>query len=465
LRVELSVEDRFWSAFHAGASVEDDAVESGLGRATGYRLLRRRFDELSREAQSILTGALTCCRGMLIREASEVAQVPYVTCKLTKFTRRPQQDFEREVYVGKTDLLLTAANVGMPTLPSNPASQRSLLQMQWRMAMIEANVEVSGDGQRWVRSPGYTRLDLSEKSAVSYFLGMTQAALLGRLVLGYPHLQHLDLLLKHQRPPVALSNARRPDLVAEDPRNAGTYNAAIEVKGRSNEFDKKALDDAKKQAAGLTGLHGFVPGERVASVAYFNASGHWMSRMVARMVDPDGGAVGGDSKLNFGLETYLMLYYRTIIDAGRQAPSWAQDGDQYTFTVRGFPLALHIPNQIVEAYDASSVIGHRTSDIGHRTSDIRTDAERDDEEIITGTYRKLTTYVDVEPDFEAAVKFRNDVAPDPGILHTSEAFIDDLAAAAAERWDLVTGDVAGENGEEEMSKLFAPSGETEVNPT
>lgn len=58
LRVELSVEDRFWSAFHTGASMEDAAVESGLGRATGYRLLRRRFDEL-REGSSVASAAVT----------------------------------------------------------------------------------------------------------------------------------------------------------------------------------------------------------------------------------------------------------------------------------------------------------------------------------------------------------------------------------------------------------------------
>lgn len=58
LRVKLSVEERFWSAFHAGASVEDAAVESGLGRATGYRLVRRRFDEL-REGSSVASVAVT----------------------------------------------------------------------------------------------------------------------------------------------------------------------------------------------------------------------------------------------------------------------------------------------------------------------------------------------------------------------------------------------------------------------
>jgi IS30 family transposase len=59
LRVELSVEHRFWSAFNAGASVEAAAVEAGLGLATGYRLLRRRFDELRSAGSAVSSAAST----------------------------------------------------------------------------------------------------------------------------------------------------------------------------------------------------------------------------------------------------------------------------------------------------------------------------------------------------------------------------------------------------------------------
>ncbi|WP_146237711.1 helix-turn-helix domain-containing protein [Curtobacterium sp. MCLR17_043] len=59
LRVELGVEDRFWSAFNAGASVEAAAVGAGLGLATGYRLLRRRFDELRSAGSAVSSVAGT----------------------------------------------------------------------------------------------------------------------------------------------------------------------------------------------------------------------------------------------------------------------------------------------------------------------------------------------------------------------------------------------------------------------
>lgn len=359
--------------------------------------------------------------------------MPYIKSRLTKFAKRPQANFDRDVYVGEIDLLLTAAKVGMPTLAANPAAKRSLLEMQWRMAMVAANVEISTDGERWVRTPGYIRLDPSEKSAVSYFLGMTQAAIVGRIALGYPHLQHLDLLIKHQHPAKSLANSTRPDLVAADPVKPGIYNAVIEAKGRSNDFDKKALDDAKIQAAGVTGLHGLVPVERIASEGYFNAAGHWTSRMV----DPDGD--DDDAQLEFGLETYLMLYYRTIIDAGRQSPSWEADGDEYTFTVPGFPLRLRMPSELVEAYDDST--------------EIPSDDERDVEAIITEAYRGLAA----EEDRAAATG--TDVAAETsdGAGAGGESFNEEWLAAAADRWDLITGEVDGDDGEETLRKLFASS--------
>lgn len=349
----------------------------------------------------------------------------FVRGNFSGFKNRPQRRFQRTVYVGKIDMLMTAAKVGMPTLPSNPAAKRSLLEMQWRMAMVAANLELAADGRHWRRTPGYINLDPSEKSAVSYFLGMTQAALMSRIVLGYTHLQHVDLLLKHQQPPRSLGKARRPDLVAEDPLNPGTYTATIEAKGRSNQFDKEALKSAKSQARSLPALNGLAATECIGSEAFFDDAGNWASKMS----DPDPAEV---EPLSFGLETYMMLYYRNIVDAGRRAPTWERDGDHFTFKVPEFPIAISVPETIVEAYDTSA--------------EIASDSDRDREAIITNTYRDLAT-----------VRVDGDVASRDGN--------EPLILPAAERWDLVRGRLTGDDGDEQMLKLFAPSEDVaEVTP-
>lgn len=263
-------------------------------------------------------------------------------------------------------LLTCAATVGMPTLAWHPASSRSLLEMLWRIGMVAANVRPTADWRRWTRSSAYDRLDPSEKSAVSYFLGMTQAAFMSRYVLGYPHLVHVDLLLKQQGSSL---NGKRPDFVAVNPkaRAPDAYSAVLEAKGRTNGFDQAALNSAKAQSLITPGVRGLVIRERIASESYFDVNDHWSSVLE----DPE----GTGHELDFGLETYLLVYYRNIIEAARQSGTWAQLGDHHQFSVPELPVVLSLPSRLVEAYDESA--------------EIQENEARDEAARIVRTYRNI----------------------------------------------------------------------------
>lgn len=276
----------------------------------------------------------------------------------------------QDVPISIGDIVKCATAVGMPTLATHPARRRPWLEMQWREALVRANLKPSGTGDRWLRSEAYDRLDPSEKVAISYFLGMTQAALMAQHVLGYSHLVHVDLLLQHQGTPLS---GKRPDFVAVNPTSttAGTYSATFEAKGRTRGFDQGALDTAKGQAQIIPAIRGLIPREHVASMAYFDRSGHWASVLE----DPD----GQGEQLAFGLETYLYLYYRNVIEAGRESGSWARRGDQYEFDLAEFPLSLSLPVELVDAYDLAAGITE--------------DGERDDAAHLLGTYRRLSSSI------------------------------------------------------------------------
>ncbi|MCM1011768.1 hypothetical protein FJ887_004260 [Brevibacterium sp. XM4083] len=263
-------------------------------------------------------------------------------------------------------LMDCAATVGMPTIVSHPAHRRPFAEMQWRMGIVAANLRPTTSGKGWTRTKAYNRLDPSEKSAVSYFLGMTQAALTSRYVLGYPHLVHVDLLLQHASHPLSGS---RPDFVAVDPtsklRNA--YSAVVEAKGRTNGFDEGPLDRAKAQVAKTPTIRNLSPVEGIASVAYFDDNDHWASVLK----DPE----GAGEELDLGLESFLLLYYRNIIEAGRQSQTWELVNGAYEFLVTDFQLAFQIPESLVDAYDASS--------------EITTTRARDAEAPILNTYYEL----------------------------------------------------------------------------
>lgn len=264
----------------------------------------------------------------------------------------------------------------MPTLATHPSSDRPLLEMIWRMAMVGANLRIADGGTRWARSSAYDRLDPSEKVSVSYFLGMTQAAVMSRLALGYPHLVHVDLLLAQQGTPLT---GKRPDFVALDPSATHLFSATVEAKGRTNGFDQTALIKAKQQAMRIPGVRGLTPAESIASEAYFDDKDNWVSHLD----DPD----WDGENLDFGLETYLLVYYRTVIKAGRATRTWARDGNLYTFEIPTFPIRIRIPTVLVDAYDASGQYA--------------TNPERDRAAPLVEAYRQLAKLEGTELDAES----------------------------------------------------------------
>lgn len=115
-----------------------------------------------------------------------------------------------------------------------------------------------------LKSEAYKALDPSEKSAISYFLGLTSAKLLASKFLNVQYLMHVDCLT----PPHSYSNPgrSRPDLIGLDQNGDWII---IEAKGRSNGFSKSALAKAKNQTRHLMSINGKSPILRIALLSYF----------------------------------------------------------------------------------------------------------------------------------------------------------------------------------------------------
>jgi|LULL01.1.fsa_nt_gb hypothetical protein len=106
-------------------------------------------------------------------------------------------------------------------------------------------------GNVWVRTTSYDRLDQSEKSAVSFFLGMAQAQLSCHQLLNVSSLVHIDTYLRAIGKP---SKKSRPDLLGYD-WLTGTA-VVVEAKGRTHGYSDKLVNDAKAQAMKLPALAG-----------------------------------------------------------------------------------------------------------------------------------------------------------------------------------------------------------------
>lgn len=110
-------------------------------------------------------------------------------------------------------------------------------------------------------------LDSSEKSAISYFVGLTCAKLMAARILDVHWAMHLDVYSQYLQPTFTASVRRqRPDLVGLDTSSRW---CVMEAKGRTNRVSPKTIEAAKKQTRAVRTIRGVEPHVRIASIAHF----------------------------------------------------------------------------------------------------------------------------------------------------------------------------------------------------
>jgi hypothetical protein len=231
------------------------------------------------------------------------------------------------------------------TAPTPPGGwSRPLIEMCWRAVMVLASLEPDPVSGRWRKSHSYDRLDPSEKSAVSYFLGLTQAKITCELLLGVPHLVHLD--------PVSRA-----------------YGIAVEAKGRTNGRTADVTAEAKKQAGLLPPVPGVPSGVGVASVSSFDTRGRWQ----AYLEDPPRSR---DSQGTQGVGPLLVAYYRPLVSALQDAGIDREASDRATVVARlpGMDMSLGLPADVVSIMSQVQATGPVPTDRLHEAAAELTEA-------------------------------------------------------------------------------------------
>jgi hypothetical protein len=148
------------------------------------------------------------------------------------------------------------------------------------------------------KSSLYTGLDPTEKSGVSYFMGMIAAKVLGARLLDTPWLFHVSLI-KSLGGSVVLKAKSEPDLVG---LRGNRQWIVVEAKGRTGGYSAPAMSAAKLQTRQLRTINGQYPSLRVAIQASFNPRLEWA------LEDPEEfDEVAPD--LQFDTEVAMEMYY------------------------------------------------------------------------------------------------------------------------------------------------------------
>jgi hypothetical protein len=159
---------------------------------------------------------------------------------------------------------------------------------------------LEGNSGRLLQTMPYVTSDPSEKTSISFYLGMTLAKLFAEVFFDVPRMLHVAVYGQNYQV-AAGQGASRPDLIGLS--LSGDW-FVFEAKGRSNGFEADALATAKDQAEQITSIDSAAPVCRIASQSFFSSDG-----LRFRMDDPSRARSGRKRAVKMTVHDFEHAYY------------------------------------------------------------------------------------------------------------------------------------------------------------
>lgn len=203
------------------------------------------------------------------------------------------------------ELLHAVITCGMPLQRLTPAYfSKRRTELLYKIFLVETALDTEGDRLKKSRKIAY--LDSSEKSVMSYYLGMFFTKLISRRLYGIDCLTHLNLIEKINGDGFIdfFDGEWRPDMIGY--RASSNTWSVWEAKGGSNRREQ-ALKKGSQQVAAIASINGQKPDPAAVCMTYYD---HGYLCGVVRMPETGKGeAVGFDHK------RFYRAYYRHICEA------------------------------------------------------------------------------------------------------------------------------------------------------
>ena len=202
------------------------------------------------------------------------------------------------------ELLHAIITCGMPMQRLTPAAVRTRsMELLYKIFLVETALEAGGD--RLQKSKRTAYLDSSEKSVISYYLGMFFTKLISRKLYGVDYLTHLNTVERMGGPGFIdyFDNEWRPDMIGYRCREDAW--SVWEAKGGSNKR-VQALEKGCQQAQAIEAINAKKPERAAVCMTYYDHG-----YLCAVLREP---SAGRGEQLVLGEVQYFSAYYKPLCE-------------------------------------------------------------------------------------------------------------------------------------------------------
>lgn len=251
------------------------------------------------------------------------------------------------------ELLHAIVTCGMPIhhLTTSSVEQRKSDLLQ-KCRLVEMALDVEGEYLK--RSERTYFLDPSEKSVISYYLGMIFTKLISGRVFFLDYLTHITTIQKQTLQKAAwLQACRRSDFIGYRIRHDDW--SVWEAKGRI-QYSLEALESGYLQAREISLINGQKPKYGAVCMTYYESG-----NLTAQVKDPEG---VGNVELNFLPEHFYQAYYKHICELYQEEQAMPAVADHEAAEEAGGEtlLASEADMAVLEADTVSKVTTESKSD-------------------------------------------------------------------------------------------------------
>lgn len=235
-----------------------------------------------------------------------------------------------ELEFSNKELLHAVVTCGMPIQRMTAGFfSKKRLELTYKLFLAETALDTEGDRIKKAKRIAY--LDSSEKSVMSYYMGMFLTKLISKRMYDTDYLTHLNLIEKTNGDGFIdfFNSEWRPDMIGLQ-ETAQTW-SVWEAKGGSNRREQ-ALKKGSQQAAAIASINGTVPAPAAVCMTYYD---HGFLCGVVR--EPEKLEEKNREAIQFTEEAFFRAYYKPICEL------FTEQGTRLHFHGKNAEISVAVP--------------------------------------------------------------------------------------------------------------------------